>query len=45
MEQELFYSSILEGKEIAVSLEEGLYAVKLVDRVLESLASNQEINI
>jgi len=45
LEQELFYSSILEGKEIAVSLEEGLYAVKLVDRVLESLASNQEINI
>ena len=45
LEQELFYSSILEEKPIAVGLEEGLYAVKLVDRVLESLASNKEINI
>ena len=45
LEQELFYSSILEGKPVVVGLEEGLYAVKLVDRVLESLASNQEINI
>ena len=45
LEQELFYSSILEGKQVAVGLEEGLYAVKLVDRILESLASNQEINI
>ncbi len=45
LEQELFYSSILDGKKVVVGLEEGLYAVKLVDRILESLASDQEINI
>lgn len=44
-EQKRFFSSILEGREVAVDIDAGVLAVKLVSKVLESLETKSEVKL
>lgn len=45
VEQEYFYNSILEGADVFVNYEDGAYAVKVVNDVLNSLETQSEVKI
>lgn len=45
IEQEKFYDSILNGTDVFVTLQEGRDAVKLVEKVNESLDSGKEVQV
>jgi len=45
IEQEKFYNSILNGDEIFVNYRDGLLAVEVIDKVLESLMKNSEVTL
>jgi len=45
IEQEKFYNSILKGEEVFVNFNDGLIAVEVIDKVLESLSKNTEVFI
>ena len=43
IEQDLFYSSIVNGEPVAVNVEDGLKAMNLVEKVLKSLEDQKEL--
>jgi predicted dehydrogenase len=45
LEHQFFYDSILNSKKAIVSLDDGIIAVNLIEKVLKSIESGQEVNI
>jgi predicted dehydrogenase len=45
IEQEFFYSSILNNSPVVVNIDDGIYAVALVDKILKSLELQKELEI